>query len=334
MKVLIVGGTGLIGYYTALEFLENGHKVTSLSFKDIDLGDWYPKKIKVHYGDVFKMTDNEYIKLFKGHDAIVYGIGPDDRFVPDAPAYDFFYDKLVMHPTRMAAAAKKAGVKKFVVLNSYFAYYHRLHPEKNLMERHPYIKCRVEQADSIIDTGGDEMDVCVLELPYIFGAMPERVPLWKDVVVDMLVSMKTVFYPKGGSIMISVENVAKAIYGAVMKGRHGTKYPIGDENKDWNSMLEIMLDALGTPKKIVNIPCFIVKLYGIKHKRDYAKQGKEMGLDPVKLMKDIQCEYLYYDADELSRKELGYGGGDLEESIRKTIDRCLEEYRKEGRAVK
>lgn len=334
MKVLIVGGTGFIGYYTALEFLENGHEITSLSFKDIDLGDWYPKDVKIRYGDVFKMTDDEYIKLFKEHDALVYAIGPDDRYVPNAPAYDFFHEQLVVHPTRLAAAARKAGVKKLVLLNSYFAYFHRLHPEKNLTERHPYIKCRVEQADAVIEAGGNDMDVCVLELPYIFGAMPKRVPLWKNVLVDMLISMKAVFYPKGGSIMISVENVAKAIYGAVMKGRHGAKYPIGDENKDWNSMLKIMLDSLGTPKKIVNIPCFLAKLYGVKHKREYAKQGKEMGLNPIKLIKDIQCQYLYYDADELSKKELGYGGGDLEASIRKTITRCLEEYKKEGKVIK
>lgn len=330
MKVLIAGGTGFIGYYTALEFLAKGHSVTSISIEDIDLGDWYPKEVDVRYGDLFEMSDEDLETLAAGHDAVVYANGPDDRFVPDAPAYPFFYDRLVTHPKRLAKAAKKQGVKKFVVCNSYFAYYHRLHPEKNLMEKHPYVRCRVEQADELIAAGGDGMDVCMLELPYIFGAMPERVPLWKDVLLDMLRKMKTVFYPKGGSTMISVENVAKAAYGAVMYGRHGAKYPIGDENVDWNSMLEMMLEAMGTPKKIINIPCFLVALYGVKHKRDYAKQGKEMGLDPVKLMKDIQCQYIYYDADALSREELKYGGGDVKLAIEKMIARCIEEYEKEG----
>ncbi len=334
MKILIVGGTGFIGYHSAMEFLENGHKVSSLSLDDINLGDWYPKEVKVHYGDVFEMAQDEMEKLFKGHDVLVYAVGPDDRFVPDAPAYPYFYERLVTHPTRLAQAAKKAGVKKFVLLNSYFAYYHRLHPEKKLLEKHPYIKCRVEQADAIIAVGGEDMAVSVLELPYIFGAMPERVPLWKDVLLDMLLSMKTVLYPKGGSTMILVENVAKAVYGAAMFGNHGSKYPIGDKNVDWNNMLEVMLRAMGRPQKIVNIPCFLVTLYGLKHKRDNAKQGKEMGLDPVKLMHDIQCQYLYYDADALSRNELKYGSGGISESIVKMINRCLEEYEKEGRAVK
>jgi len=93
-----------------------------------------------------------------------------------------------------------------------------------------------------------------------------------------------------------------------------------------------MLSAMGTPKKIVNIPCFLVALYGVKHKRDFAKEGKEMGLNPVKLMKDIQCQYLYYDADELSRNELKYGSGGIQKSIEKMIARCMEEYAKEEAA--
>ena len=333
MKVMIVGGTGFIGYHSALEFLKNGHKVTSLSLDDIDLTDWYPKEVDVHYGDVFKMSEDDFIDLFTGHDALVYAVGPDDRFTPPAPAYEFFFERLVTHPSRLASAAQKAGVKKFVVANSYFAYYHRLHPEKKLTEKHPYIRCRVEQAQALIDAGDSGMNVCVLELPYIFGAMPQRVPLWKDVLLDMLISMSTVYYPQGGSTMISVENVAGAVYGAVMNGRHGARYPVGDVNMNWNSMLEIMLSAMGTPKKIVNVPCLLVTLYGVKHKREYSRQGKEMGLNPVKLMRDIQCQHLYYDADELSRKELGYSGGGVEAAIRKTIKRCLEEYKKEGKQI-
>lgn len=332
MKVFIAGGTGFIGYHSAMEFLQNGHSVTSLSLKDIDLGKWYPKEVDVNYGDVFEMSDKEMEKLVAGHDALLYAIGPDDRFVPEAPAYPYFYERLVTHPVRLAKAAKKAGVGKFVVCNSYFSYYHRLHPEKKLTEKHPYIRCRVEQASELIAAGGDGMDVMMLELPYIFGAMRERVPLWKEVLLGMLRSMSTVLYPKGGSTMITVENVAKAAYGAVMHGQHGKRYPIGDENIDWNSMLEMMLSAMGTPKKIVNIPCFLVALYGVKHKRDFAKEGKEMGLNPVKLMKDIQCQYLYYDADELSRNELKYGSGGIQKSIEKMIARCMEEYAKEEAA--
>ena len=66
MNVFIVGGTGFIGYHSTLEFLENGHKVSSLSLDDIPLGDWYPKQVDVHYGDVFEMSEDDMTALFKG----------------------------------------------------------------------------------------------------------------------------------------------------------------------------------------------------------------------------------------------------------------------------
>ena len=42
MNVFIAGGTGLIGYQSALEFLKRGHDVSSISLPDIEFGDWFP----------------------------------------------------------------------------------------------------------------------------------------------------------------------------------------------------------------------------------------------------------------------------------------------------
>ena len=50
---------------------------------------------------------------------MVYAVGPDDRVVPKAPAYQFFYDRLVTACGRAFSAAKKAGIKKAVLLSSY-----------------------------------------------------------------------------------------------------------------------------------------------------------------------------------------------------------------------
>ena len=46
MNVFIAGGTGLIGYQSALEFLKRGHDVSSISLPDIEFGDWFPKEIE------------------------------------------------------------------------------------------------------------------------------------------------------------------------------------------------------------------------------------------------------------------------------------------------
>ena len=324
MKVIIVGGTGFLGYYASLEFLRRGHQVTALALPDINLDGWFPEEIEVNYENVFQMTAAEMQEVFSGYDALVYAVGPDDRVTPKAPAYSFFHTRLVEACGNVVAAAREAGVKRCVVLNSYFATLHRLKPEKNLVAHHPYIRCRVEQAERVIAAGKDSMDVMVLELPYIFGTMPERQPIWKDLLFERIRKDSTIYYPKGGSNMISVEHVAEAIVGAVEQGQHGKRYPVGDVNMTWNEMLSIMLDTMHLEKKIVNIPRIFAVLFGMSMRRTHKREGLESGLDPVWLMRQIMTDYFYFDPTE-SQQELGYGSGGLEESIRKTVRTCYPE---------
>jgi len=322
MRVVIVGGTGFIGYYTALESLKRGYEVASLSIPDIDLGEWFPKNIRVEYENIFETTYDRLVNLFKGYDAMVYAVGPDDRITPDAPAYQYFHDRLVIACTRVVKAAKEAGVKRCVVLNSYFPHFDRIWPERNLTEHHPYIKCRVEQASSVIEAGEDSMAVMVLELPYIFGAMPERVPLWKDVLFERLRRMRVVFFPRGGTNVIAVEHVAGAVVGAIEHGRHGERYLVGDLNMSWKELLRIVLDAMGLKRRrILTVPTFIATLVGKWMKRKDTKKGKEAGLDYAYLFKDIQAQHLYFDS-EPTAEVLRYERGGIKEAVEKTVRAC------------
>ncbi len=325
MKVIIVGGTGFIGYYSTLEFLNRGHHVSTISLPDIDIGDWFPKEVDIEYGNIFDMKKDELIELFRGYDAMVYAVGPDDRVEPKGSAHEFFHERLVEACGRVVSAARDAGVSKCVVLNSYFSYIDRVRPELKLAQHHPYIKCRNEQAERAIAEGEDKMDVMVLELPYIFGAMPERVPLWKDILVKMLLEQKVILYPKGGSNMVAVENVAEAVVGAVLRGVHGRRYQVGDVNLSWVQMIKLMLTSMGmSSKKIISVPLFLVRIKGRSIMRENKSKGIETGLDPLHLFKDIMCQQFYFDATE-SAEELGYSRGGIEKSIDDTIKACLHE---------
>ena len=93
MKIMIVGGTGLLGHEAAQVALERGHDVTSLAIPDVPMDGWYPEQIKTLEGDVFKLTQAELAEIFKGYDAMIYAVGPDDRITPNEPAYEFFKDR-------------------------------------------------------------------------------------------------------------------------------------------------------------------------------------------------------------------------------------------------
>jgi len=321
MKIMIVGGTGFLGYHSLLEAHKRGHSVNALAIDDVVLGDWYPEQVNLQFGDVFELTEEQLYRIFQGHDAMIYAVGPDDRITPPAPAYEFFHTRLVEAVVKVATAARKAGVKRFALLNSYFAYFDRIWPEKGLSRHHPYIRCRVEQASEVIEAGKDEMAVMVLELPYIFGAMPNRIPLWKDALLDRFTKGSTIYFPRGGTNMIAVEHVAEAIIGALENGEHGQRYTIGDENHSFNYMLEIMMSSMGANKKIVNIPRFMAVIAGNMIERDFKKQGLEGGLDARFLMKDIMTNELFYDPSP-SIAKLGYKRGGLKEAIIKTTKAC------------
>ncbi|TFF89661.1 MAG: epimerase [Promethearchaeota archaeon] len=270
------------------------------------------------------MDQSELRDLFKDFDAMVYAVGPDDRITPEAPAFEFFHERLVEACSRVVQAAKDAGVKKTVICNSYFAYFDRTRPELKLKEKHAYIQCRVEQAQRCIEIGGDEMIVIILEFPYIFGTHPVREPIWKDLIIKRIQDWnKYVYFFHGGSNMITVEHIAESIVGALENGRESKRYPIGDENVTWERWLKIILDEMGTDKKILFLPPWAGKLYGSFLRWQEKREGKEAGLDYRTLFKDIQSREFFFDPTP-SQEELGYSGGGVEESIRKTVQRCLE----------
>ncbi len=324
MKIIIVGGTGLLGYHALLVALDRGYSVDTLAVDDIELGDWYPGEVNVRYGDVFELSEKNLQEHFTGYDAMVYAVGPDDRITPPAPAYEFFYTRLVESCEKVVTAARRAGVRKCVILNSYFAYFDRIWPEKELSKHHPYIKCRVEQAERAVAAGNGEMAVMILEPPYIFGSMPNRIPLWKDVLLDRIIKSKIIFFPKGGTNMIAAEHVGEAIIGALEYGEHGKHYTVGDENHSYNEMLDMMFSTVGMHKKIINIPRFIAVIAGSMINKEWKKKGLEGGLDAKYLMRDILTHNLFFDPSDTAEK-LGYSRGRLKESIISAMKACYPE---------
>ncbi len=346
-KVFICGGTGFLGFYSAKEFLRQGVEVSVLALpNEITLSQsWWPSEIKVNYGKLFDfkndnatdlLTKDQLVEYFKGNDVLVYAVGPDDRMhtTPGVSGYDFFHKYLVDKVIPVFEAAKEAGVKKAVLLNSYFAYFNRIWPEKHLADRHPYIKVRCEQGDALIKVGGGRanggMDVVVLELPYIFGNMPEREPLWKEIFLDRFAKMPAVMFPKGGTAMIHVQGIAEAVVSASYYGEHGDKLPIGAYDETYKTMINMMMEDCGATKRYMGVPTWMATIGGYMVANSLKKTNQDSGLNYKHLMTDIQSQKLYLGKDVIDavRKHLHYdefgydGGGTLEDGIKKTMIAC------------
>lgn len=318
-RVFIAGGTGFLGYHAIQEFIAKGWEVTAMGLPPAPPANLYPAGVKVVLQPLDSATDEELLALLKGHTALVFAAGLDDRSVTKKPSYPKFIHANVEAPLRLFQLAVKAGIQRAVVLGSYFAYFNRIWPEMKLAEHHPYIRSRFEQEKALTSVPG--LEACVLELPYIFGnfPLPGWKPLWTPLVRYQR-SSRLVFYMKGGTACVSARTVGRAVAAAAERGEAGARYPIGQENLTWTEMLTRLAAADGRQVRVAALPRGLIHAAMQGVHLWHTVKGRESGLN-LRYFAALQTAETFLDPDA-SRRALGYEAGDLEEAFRQTVEAC------------
>lgn len=320
-NVFILGGTGLLGYHTTKELLARGYHVSTIALPPMPAPELLPSEVECHLGNINEMSNEEILDVLKNKDMFVYAAGADERIVPDAPAAKFFYEENVLPTQRLARLAKEAGVKKFVVYGSYFAYAAEKYPELNLREQ-GYPRTRLLQEEVAFLEGEGTMDVMSLRLPYIFGTMPGRDPLWK-MFLPQIEGKDVVPVLGGGTAMVTVKQVAEATIGALEHGKHGETYAISGINMKHHEFFQMIADVLGQKDtKIQVTPLEQMKPFYVLQDEQAAQQGKEHGIH-VALTADIQNLDLYIDPND-TMPILKYNHDDVKATIIETIERAIQ----------
>lgn len=320
-NVFILGGTGFLGYYTTKELLKRGYTVSTVSLPPMPTADLLPPEVECKLGNINEMSDEEVVELLTGKDMFVYAAGADERVVPDAPAAKFFYEANVVPTQRLARLARKAGVKRFVIHGSYFAHFAEKWPETGLRDQ-AYPRTRLLQEEVAMLEGEGEMDVMSIRLPYIFGTMPGRTPLW-TMFLPQIQGKDFVPVLGGGTAMVTAQQVAEATVGALENGKHGGKYAIGDTNMKHAEFFRIIADLLGQKETVIHVvPLEQVRDAYAKIDEQTAAAGKEHGIH-IAVTADIQNRDAYLDPEE-TMPILKYNKADVRASIEETIKRCIE----------
>jgi len=314
--VIVIGGTGFLGYHAVNELSTKGWVVTALGLPSTSPAALFPASTRVILLDLDETSDADLLQLLLGHAVLVFAAGVDDRITPRKPAYPFFHNANVEGCMRVLRLARLAGIQRAIVLGSYFTHFNRVWPELRLAERHSYIRSRVEQEEAVTSIPG--MDVVVLELPYVFGGMP--VPFWKSLWMPLVKYTRTtpvVFYMKGGSACITAKTVAQAVVGALERGEAGKCYPIGDENLTWSELLTRLAASDGRQVKVISLPAWLIKigLYGLWLVHQLL--GREAGLDP-RYFASLQIAQTFLDPRP-SQEALGYQTGGLDQAFQETL---------------
>lgn len=323
-KVLVLGGTGFLGYHTVEELLRRGYEVKSLSLPPMPAINLFSSdKVENMLADVNALSDEEILKILEDVDGLIYAIGADERVLPDAPAFSFFYEANVLPTQRLARLSAKAGLESFVVFGSYFAEFAEKMPDLEL-KKQGYPATRLLQEQVAFAEGEGKMRVTSLRLPYIFGNMPGRMPLWKMFSEQM--KGKEV-YPvlSGGTAMVTVKQVAQAAVGALEKGKHRHTYAISGINMKHKEFMDMMVEALGQ-KETTQIPILPLDTMMPNYEamdQEAEKQGKEHGIHMVVSAQLNDRDLFIYPQETMDA--LAYEEDDVYGEIVKTLKICAED---------
>jgi nucleoside-diphosphate-sugar epimerase len=325
MKVIVIGGTGLLGLAGVKELIKNKHQVKSISLEDSANTLTLPKEAEFIFADYELMSDEEIREHFQGHDSLVFASGVDERseYKGDLPLNEYLKTKNITPMVRLIKIAKELKFKSAIILGSYFTYLDRLWENLYLYETHPYIKNRLDQSNEAFSFSDRDFAVSVLEISYVFGTQPGRKPVW-TFLVEQIERMKLfTFYPKGGTAMITVNQVGQAISKSVETAKGAKTIPLGYYNLTWKKMLKIIHKAMGYKnRKVISLPKFVYKLVMLRYHRKYLKLNIQSGLN-LKALPEIMTRKAYIDNHYL-KNTLKVKEDDLEKAIKDSIILSLE----------
>jgi len=315
-KVLVIGGLGFIGHHLVNTLLKNNFSVTVSSRSQRDHSIYNFPIVQL---DLSEMTDEKISKIIAPFDHIVFAGGSDDRNIPKGDAYDFFYQGNVEPCKKIARLSSELQTKKIIILGSYFSYFARTKPEWHLTDKHPYVLSRSLQLSETIKAANEQVAISTIEIPYVFGAAPDLVPLWQPL-IQYIDSWPVIFYTKGGTNIIAVEHLAKAITGVIMTNEYRRTWTIGGVNLEWKEMVQMIANVLNKKKKVITVPTFILKALAMILSLYFKIRNQEPGLDPYHFL-DVQTSKTYLDSKD-SRALLGYEETDIKKAVRETVEAC------------
>ncbi len=235
-RVLVIGGTGFIGSYIVKECLKQNYSVTILSRSGKGAFD-----CEYLQGDILELTSADYEPLLQGIDKIVFAAGADERSGLEEDPYGFYYKNNIEPCIELFTAARKSQVSHAVLLNSVFTMMHRLYPDLELADKHPYIRSRVKQSQVSHDLAHNHFVLTSIEVPWVFGLPGSGQSQWFEL-VQYARNSSPLFSCQGGASIVAIESLAEACVAALSKPARSSSLPVADTYLSFDEMLELICD--------------------------------------------------------------------------------------------
>ncbi|WP_342358544.1 NAD(P)-dependent oxidoreductase [Terrarubrum flagellatum] len=246
MKILVVGGTGMIGGHAAGHLAAEGHEVV-LAARRPPGAETPMAKFPVVIGDYVRGDFSE--ADLAPYDAILFAAGNDIRHLPrGSDQHAFWNETQIAGVPAFIARARDAGVKRVVHIGSY---YHQVMP--HLADTDPYVRARKLADEKSRALATKDFNVSTLNPPSIIGAIPGLASKRYETLIAYArgdIKSAPLFAPPGGTNYMSVQSLSEAIAGAFVRAESGKAYLIGDENWSFQKYFQSIFDAVGNPHQL------------------------------------------------------------------------------------
>lgn len=249
MKILVIGGTGLVGGHAALYLKDNGHEVTIAGRKPAS-ADSALAELEQLQGDYVAGTFSQ--ADLARFDTLVFAAGNDIRHVPQDGDIDAHWQRANVEAIpRLFELARSAGIKQAVLVGSF---YPQVAPE--LIGSVPYVRSRHLADEAVRALATSDFKVCSINAPFVVGAVPGlKVDMFEAYTryAEGQFAPLPFFGPAGGSNFISTRSLSQAILGALLRGESGKAYLVGDENLSYAQYFESFLRAVGNDAPVPSL---------------------------------------------------------------------------------
>lgn len=296
MKILVVGGTGMIGGHAALYLTSQGHDVT-VSGRKPPQDSTELARLPFLQGDYIEGTFTA--QDLSGFDAVVFAAGNDIRHVPQGVDSDAH----VLHANaeavpQFAALAKQAGVRHFIHVGSFYP-----HVAPELLKKSVYIRSRKMATDGIAALADESFHVVSLDAPFVVGTVPGMsLPMFEAYTryAEGQLGIPP-FGPAGSTNFMSAQSLSEGIQAALERGENGKAYLVGDENLSFADYFKLFFRAVGND---VDVPSL----------------DQEHPMLPDIAIFTGRGNVVRYEPDAKTMADLGYRRNDVARAVREVVD--------------
>lgn len=239
---MVVGGTGLIGGWTAIDLERQGHEVTIFARRRPSQASPVAS-LPFLEGSYFDESITS--SIFAGFDAMIFAAGSDIRHAPDSQDLPgFFHRANVEGIPAFVNKARIGGIERTIYIGTLYA---SLRPELAAVDA--YVESRIAVDKSIRAMASPDFHVVTIDIPYALGGMAGLLPSVFEPIAEWALGRRPevpLVAPDGGSNFMSLRSIAQAVHGAVTnKGENGAAYLIGDQNLSFRELCQMFFRAAG-----------------------------------------------------------------------------------------